>query len=141
MVTRRGNPSVIGLSGGKAFVAYAAAALHVATLKNNRVMPLREIVVEGIEKLLADSDYEILICLKLLAKHDFAGGEKFFVGLTPEEIAMITQLQPRLRLLSMLDMTRPTTIKLAVIRMTRFETKDKEVEAGGISLINIYLDM
>ncbi len=132
---------MIGLSGGKAFLAHASAALHVATLKNNRIMPLREVVVQGIEKLLADSDYEILICLKILAKYDFSGGEKFYVALTPEEIAMIAQLQPRLRILSMLDMTRPTTIKLAIIRMTRFEIEDKEVEAGGISLINMYLDI
>jgi hypothetical protein len=141
MESKRGNPSVIGLSGGKAFLAHAAAAMHVATLKNNRIMPLREIVVQGIEKLLADSDYEIHICLKILAKHDFSGSDKFFIGLAAEEIAMVAQLQPRLRVLSMLDITRPTTIKLAIIRMTRFETKDKEVEAGGISMINIYLDM
>lgn len=140
MQKKRNNPSVIGLSGGKAFVAHAAAALHVATLKNSRIMPLREVVMEGVAKLLADSDYEIHMCLKILSKNDFSGDGKFYVGLSPEEVAMIVTLQPRLRVLSMLDISRPTTIKLAIIRMTRFETNDEEVEAGGVSLIHRYLD-
>ena len=139
MVTKRDMPTVTRLMVGKAFVAHAAAAIHVATLKANRIVPLREVAAEGVAKLLTDTDYEIYMCLKIHAKYESSGPANFWIGVTPEELAAIDVLRPRLRVLSMLDISRPTAVKLAIIRMTRFETKDDDVEAAGISHIQSYL--
>ena len=121
MLDKADKITLMKLHKSHALIVHAAAAVHSVSLKEGRLVSLRETAVAGFEQLIDDNRLDVTMALKLLKKYDFSGPRDIYLAFKPSEMVLHAECHKRLGTLSIEPINRVEAVVIAIIRMGRPE--------------------
>lgn len=102
-------------------VLHAGAAIHHATIIENKPASLRTATLCGLNRIMDDSRLFQDLLIHIYRSHVWSAAETFAVGLKPDELGYVKECQLYLNLACTPNLDRNEVILLGIIRMARQE--------------------